>query len=50
MGKQSVSDIENSELVQPEAALTAYQIASAGQSESDTEYIEIVQRELRLHS
>jgi hypothetical protein len=32
--------------VQGELALTAYQIASGGQSESGTENIEFVQREL----
>jgi hypothetical protein len=32
--------------VQGELALTGYEIASGGQSESDTENIEFVQREL----
>jgi hypothetical protein len=34
--------------VQNELALTAFQIASGGQSESDTENIEFVQRDLAL--
>jgi hypothetical protein len=36
------------ESVQRELALTSYQIASGGQSESDTENIKFVQRDVAL--
>jgi hypothetical protein len=42
MGEQNKSDTENFDVVQVELALTSYQIASGGQSESDTENIKFV--------